>query len=336
MTLLLNPAMLPFTPPAAANFGAFLLAALLSWLFVAALIPWLRRGLLDHPNARSSHQRATPRGGGLAFVLVGSLLTAGLGQGREALVPLLCCPLALVGLLDDRFNLPAILRYGAQFLTAILLLAVAEISLSPWTWPLVLVAITAVINFVNFMDGLDGLVAGCGLMLLTLAATLPGGGAFWPLAGALLGFLAWNWSPARVFMGDVGSTWLGAVFAGLVLQQPGPSEALGLLVAGLPLLADPLVCVLRRLADGQPVFQAHRLHLYQRLQQAGWSHRRVAGLYGVATGALALALRLWGTGAVLALAALELALALGLEQREALPFAEASATNPGQAKTKVK
>lgn len=330
MTLLLNPAMLPFTPPAAANFGAFLLAALLSWLFVAALIPWLRRGLLDHPNARSSHQRATPRGGGLAFVLVGSLLTAGLGHGREALVPLLCCPLALVGLLDDRFNLPAILRYGAQFLTAILLLAVAEISLSPWTWPLVLVAITAVINFVNFMDGLDGLVAGCAAVLLGLAATLPGGSGLGPLAGAVLGFLAWNWSPARVFMGDVGSTWLGAVFAGLVLQQPEPALAAELLVVGLPLLADPLVCVLRRLADGQPVFQAHRLHLFQRLQQAGWSHRQVAGLYGGGTAALAVALRWGGGGALLLLAALELALGVGLDRRVALSFANASAAQRHQ------
>jgi UDP-N-acetylmuramyl pentapeptide phosphotransferase/UDP-N-acetylglucosamine-1-phosphate transferase len=324
--------MLPLPPSASGPFGAFLLAALLSGGLVAVLIPWLQRGLLDHPNARSSHQRATPRGGGLAFVLVGSLLTARLGEGREALLPLCCFPLALVGLLDDRFQLPAALRYGVQLLTAILLLALAETPLSPWTWPLTVVAITAVINFFNFMDGLDGLVAGCGLVLFALVATLPGGAGLWSLAGSLLGFLVWNWSPARVFMGDVGSTWLGAVFAGLVLQRPGPVEAVGLLVAGLPLLADPLLCVLRRLAAGQPVFQAHRLHLYQRLQQAGWSHPRVAGLYIAATAALALVWRLWGWQALLTVAALELTAGLVLERGEAVSFADVSAATAARRK----
>lgn len=300
----------------------FLLAASLSWLLLAALIPLLRQRLLDQPNARSSHRVPTPRGGGIAFVLVGSLLAARFGEGRAALIPLLCCPLALVGLLDDRFNLPAALRYCAQLLTAAALLAVAATPLPAWAWPIALVAVTAVINFVNFMDGLDGLVAGCGLVLLALVALLPGGAAAgaWALAGAVLGFLLWNWSPARVFMGDAGSTWLGAVFAGLVLQQPTPLAAASLLVVGLPLLGDALICVLRRLAAGQPVFQAHRLHLYQRLHRAGWSHRRIALLYGGATALLALALRLGGPPALALVAAAQLTLALLLERKVAIPF----------------
>jgi UDP-N-acetylmuramyl pentapeptide phosphotransferase/UDP-N-acetylglucosamine-1-phosphate transferase len=272
----------------------------------------------------------------VAFVLVGSLLTAWLGHGAASQVPLLCCPLALVGLLDDRLNLAAAWRYGAQLLTALALLAVAHTPLPPWTWPLAVVAITAVINFVNFMDGLDGLVAGCGVVLFALLASLPGGGPLAPLAGALLGFLCWNWSPARVFMGDVGSTWIGAVYAGLVLQQPDPAVSLALLVAALPLLADPLVCVLRRLAARQPVFQAHRLHLYQRLHQAGWSHRRVTLLYILACLALALALRLLGPVGLLALAALELSLAAVLERGQALSFAETSAASALHAKSPVK
>jgi Fuc2NAc and GlcNAc transferase len=328
--------MLPFPAPSLAQTSGFLLAGLLSWLLVAALLPWLRRGLLDHPNARSSHQRATPRGGGVAFVLIGSLLSAWLGHGAASQVPLLCCPLALVGLLDDRLNLAAAWRYGAQLVTALALLAVAQTPLPPWSWPLVVVAITAVINFFNFMDGLDGLVAGCSVVLFALLAALPGGGPLAPLAGAVLGFLAWNWSPARVFMGDVGSTWIGAVYAGLVLQQPDPTVSLALLVAALPLLADPMVCVLRRLAAGQPVFQAHRLHLYQRLHQAGWSHRRVALLYIFACAALALALLLLGPVGLLALAVLELCLATGLERGQALSFAEVSGEAARHAKSKVK
>jgi UDP-N-acetylmuramyl pentapeptide phosphotransferase/UDP-N-acetylglucosamine-1-phosphate transferase len=316
--------MLPSLPPAGPAILATAGSALLTWLLLAALIPVLRRRMLDQPNARSSHQKPTPRGGGLAFVIVGSALSAVLGEGRPALVPLLCCPLALVGLLDDRLDLPASMRYGAQLLTAAALLALASTPLPLWCWPLALIAITAVINFVNFMDGLDGLVAGCGAVLLGLVAILPGGSGLEPLAGSLLGFLAWNWSPARVFMGDVGSTWLGAVFAGLVLQQQEPARAAELLLVGLPLLADPLVCVLRRLADGQPVFQAHRLHLFQRLQQVGWSHRQVALLFGGGTAALAMALYWGGGGALLALAGLELALGVGLDRHVALSFANAS------------
>jgi UDP-N-acetylmuramyl pentapeptide phosphotransferase/UDP-N-acetylglucosamine-1-phosphate transferase len=267
------------------------LGALAGWLLLLLLLPLLRRGLLDRPNARSAHSAPTPRGGGAAFVLVaaaGSLV----GPAAAPPIPMLCLPLALVGLLDDRLNLAAGWRYGVQALTAALLLAITALPLPQgWLrWPLaalLLVAITAVINFFNFMDGLDGLVAASTVPLLAAAALGLGLAWPWPLLGALLGFLRFNWSPARVFMGDVGSTFLGAVFAGLVLQAPTWPQALALLLAATPLLADALICVLRRLLAGQNIFRAHRLHLYQRLQQAGWSHRRVAALYALACAALA-------------------------------------------------
>jgi UDP-N-acetylmuramyl pentapeptide phosphotransferase/UDP-N-acetylglucosamine-1-phosphate transferase len=114
------------------------------------------------------------------------------------------------------------------------------------------------------------------------------------------------------------------VFAGLVLQQPDPGAAAALLLVALPLLADPLVCVLRRLADRQAVFQAHRLHLFQRLHQAGWSHPQVAGLLIAACTALALAWRVGSMPLLLILAAAELALGVWLDRRVALSFSEAS------------
>lgn len=292
---------------------ATVVSALLTWLFLWGLIPWLRRRLLDQPNARSSHHIPTPRGGGVVFVLVGSLLSLALGAGTSSWIPLICCPLALVGLLDDRFNLPAAWRYAAQVATAGVLVAMAAVPLPIWALPLVLVAITAVINFTNFMDGLDGLVALCGVVLMASVG-------LWPVAGAMLGFLAWNWSPAKVFMGDVGSTWIGAVFAGMVLQQPGPWEAISLLLVGFPLLGDALICVLRRLRAGQPVFQAHRLHLFQRLQRGGWPHARVTILYGGATVLLALARPLGGTSALTPLIGTEILLALWLERNHAVTF----------------
>jgi Fuc2NAc and GlcNAc transferase len=195
--------------------------------------------------------------------------------------------------------------------------AMAALPLPIWTLPLVVVAVTAVINFTNFMDGLDGLVALCGLLLMASAG-------LWPVAGALLGFLAWNWSPARVFMGDVGSTWIGAVFAGMVLQQSGPWEAISLLMVGFPLLGDALFCVLRRLRSGQPVFQAHRLHLFQR--RGGWSHARVSMVYGGATALLAMARQLGGAAALAPLIGAELLMALWMERNHAVAFEDEAET----------
>jgi len=248
------------------------LSGLLSWLLLWWLVPVLRQRLLDLPNARSSHRSPTPRGGGLAFVVVATLLTPLFVQGPSAWIPVVCMPLALVGVLDDRFNLPASWRYLAQLTTALALMAMSSLSLPLWSLPLVLLAVTAIINFFNFMDGLDGLLASCGSVLMLVSGQ-------WVLAGALLGFMLWNWSPARVFMGDVGSTYLGAVFAGLVLQKPQPLQALLLLLVATPLLADAFICVLRRWHAGQQIFQAHRLHLYQRLHSAGWPHATVSFLY---------------------------------------------------------
>ncbi|MCP9857654.1 MULTISPECIES: glycosyltransferase family 4 protein [unclassified Cyanobium] len=303
--------------------AVLLLGSGLGALLLHLLLPLLRRALVDQPNARSSHQRPTPRGGGLAFVLVGSALAPLAGGGWPAWIPLLCLPLALVGLLDDRLDLPAAGRYGIQITTALALVAITPLTVAWWLLPVAWFAVTAVINFVNFSDGLDGLVAGCASVLLgvaVLAMAPTGGNGLLPLIGALLSFLVWNWSPARVFMGDVGSTFLGAVIAGMVLQQATPAMALGLLLAGFPLLGDPCLCVLRRWQAGQPIFQAHRLHLYQRLHQAGWPHDRVALLYIGATALLGWALLVHGLALELGLLSAELVVALWLDRHRAVPF----------------
>jgi len=308
-------------------------AAAACWLLLLALVPRLSRRLLDHPNARSSHRKPTPRGGGVAFVFVAAFASfiyligavSPLPSQSQVILPLASLPIAVIGFWDDRVDLPAGCRYGAQLFTACLLLWLSPISI-PWlVLPVLLVAITAVINFVNFMDGLDGLVAGCmvvSFIVLSLKLTAPL--SLWSLVGALLGFLCWNWSPARVFMGDVGSTFLGAVFAGLVLQATSWAQALGLLLVATPLLGDAFFCVPRRLLAGQRVFQAHRLHLFQRLHQAGWPHARVSSLYIAATAVLACALLAGGLPWVLGLSVLVLVLGFWLDQRIAVPFVVAS------------
>jgi Fuc2NAc and GlcNAc transferase len=319
-------------------FLAVVFAAASSWGLLCKLIPILRRRLPDQPNARSSHRKPIPRGGGVAFVLVASVASvlAWLLRSSSASAPLpllsaplLALPLALVGFLDDRHNLPATWRYGVQLATAFLLiLASPLVALSLGLLPLVVflvIAVTAVINFTNFMDGLDGLVAGCMAVVMTAAAIkLPAPWPIWALVGALLGFLLWNWSPAKVFMGDVGSTFLGAVFAVLLLQSSTWSEALALLLVATPLLGDACLCVPRRLMAGQRVFQAHRLHLFQRLHQAGWPHARVSSLYIAATAVLAIPLLWGGLPWVITIAALELLIGIWLDQQVAVPFAVAS------------
>ena len=311
----------------------------LSWCLLSLFLPALKRRLLDQPNARSSHSQPTPRGGGVAFVLVASAASVigwfgsafpsdpGFPGSQLAMVALslLALPLAVVGFLDDRHNLHAGLRYGVQLATALLVILASPLPL-PWiAFPLLLIAVTGVINFTNFMDGLDGLVAGCMAVALAAAALrLAAPWPIWALVGALLGFLIWNWSPAKVFMGDVGSTFLGAVFAGLVLQAPSWPEALALLLVATPLLGDAFLCVPRRLLAGQQVLQAHRLHLFQRLHQAGWPHACVSSLYIGATAVLALALYWGGLPWLITLAAFELLLGIWLDQRVAVPFAIAS------------
>jgi len=304
-----------------------------SWGLLLLLIPPLRRRLLDQPNARSSHVQPTPRGGGITVVLV-SVLASAFGllfAGLSPLVatPLLALPLAVVGFLDDLHNLPASWRYGVQLATALAVVMLSRLvvpSLAFWPAVLLLVlAVTAVINFTNFMDGLDGLVAGSMAVAMAAAAyELAAPWPIWALVGSLFGFLLWNWSPAKVFMGDVGSTFLGAVFAGLVLQAPSWQEALGLLLVATPLLGDAFLCVPRRLLAGQRVFQAHRLHLFQRLHQAGWPHARVSCLYIAGTAVMAAALLAVGWPWVVGLAAVELFVGFWLDRHVAVPFTVAS------------
>jgi UDP-N-acetylmuramyl pentapeptide phosphotransferase/UDP-N-acetylglucosamine-1-phosphate transferase len=318
-----------------------LLAALSNYLLLLWFIPFLRRQFIDLPNDRSSHCRPTPRGGGFSFVIIASA-SSGLalisGQFSPlGLSPLFFLPLAVVGFVDDRRDLHPAWRYLAQLLTSIVIVFVSPLikgfGLSGLSGSfllllfiaLLVIGVTAVINFINFMDGLDGLVSGCLVVVITSAAIqLSAPWPIWALVGSLLGFMCWNWSPAKVFMGDVGSTFLGAIFALLVLQESSWPEAIGLLLVSTPLLGDACLCVLRRLMAGHAVFQAHRLHLFQRLHLAGWSHAQVSTFYISATASLAIAFLWGGLIWVIPLSVVELLIGVWLDQQVAVPFAVAS------------
>ena len=319
----------------------FLSTSFCSWLFLFFLIPQLRRRLLDRPNIRSSHTHPTPLGGGLSFVLftfVSSCISLFCGDRSSiSVIPLLATPLAIVGLLDDRYNLPVFSRFCVHLLTGVAILGISSFAQSlfssifagslylvPFILFLVVVVIS-LINFINFMDGLDGLVAGCMLVaIVVLSFILHFPWCIWTLCGSLFGFLLWNWSPAQVFMGDVGSTFLGAVFAGLVFQATSWADSIAFLLLATPLLADACFCVARRVTAGQRVFQPHRLHLFQRLHQCGWSHSTVSMTYITATAVLGVAMLAGGLLWVLGLVFVEILIGVWLDQYVAVPFAVAS------------
>ncbi|MDB9312973.1 glycosyltransferase family 4 protein [Spirulina sp. CS-785/01] len=304
----------------------------LSFGLAIALTGWIQHRfktqLLDLPNDRSSHSQPTPRGGGLGFLIAFTLTsTAHWGISQYTTPPnltphpgytsLVLLPLAIVGFIDDRSNVPAPIRYLIQLSAA----GIAIISFglppipalaTPLTLLLTLIGFTALINFYNFMDGIDGLVASVTALQLTFLALYLQQPLWWLLIAALLGFLYWNWSPAKIFMGDVGSTVLGASIAIALLNSPQPSQLWTALPILLPLIGDAIYTLTRRLLRRENIFQAHRTHLYQRLQQAGWSHGQVTLTYLLLTGIIALLLPTLGLlGSGLSLGLTLSAIALG-------------------------
>jgi UDP-N-acetylmuramyl pentapeptide phosphotransferase/UDP-N-acetylglucosamine-1-phosphate transferase len=281
---------------------ALLVAFAASTLGAGAFRQWaLGRALLDVPGPRSSHVRPTPRGGGVGIVLgflLGLLLwtLSGNALSPRALGWLAGAVLvASVSLVDDLRGLTAPLRFGIHLLAALLLtLAGVQQGDLPLIIALALAFgwVALVTNIYNFMDGIDGL-AGSQAIVAGLALAVAGGLVHNPLVaagGALIaasaaGFLLHNVPPpARLFMGDVGSTFLGFNFAGLsLLGNLGvgggrlPFE-FGVVVLA-PFLFDGVVTLARRIVRGERWFEAHRSHYYQRLVLGGLRHGQVTTIY---------------------------------------------------------
>lgn len=285
---------------------ALLLAVFAGFAGAAVMARW--RVLVDRPNERSSHKLPTPRGGGIGLAL-GALAGGALVAGElPAIVPVAlgATIAALAGLADDARAMRATVKFGAQFLAAIIAIAggaIVERIYLPGFGPIELGALGPALTFLwfigltnayNFMDGLDALAGSTGALAALFAGTallLADVGNLaalaFVLAAACAGFLALNLPPARVFMGDVGSQFLGFAFAGLGVFAAGVSTD-GRYVWLVPLvlmhfLFDTIFTASRRLAAGENVFAAHRTHLYQKLNQSGVGHGRVAALLAAMT-----------------------------------------------------
>jgi Fuc2NAc and GlcNAc transferase len=272
----------------------FLLSTLTGSLLLTGLARELalKISLLDLPNQRSSHSIPTPRGGGLGIVgafLAGLLylLSADVIEIDRYTVSLLAGSLLVagIGFWDDLRPLPAHYRFAVHLLAAALLVraglaqgysaGAAGLALLPQFLAglLLVLAVVWSLNLFNFMDGVDGLagmeggfLAGAGTLLLFMQSGGAEGMILLALAGACLGFLIWNWPPARIFMGDVGSGFLGFVLAGLALQTSVFSGALPIycwLILPAVFVADATITLLRRLLRGEQWYAAHRSHAYQ-------------------------------------------------------------------------
>ena len=279
----------------------------------------LKKTLLDVPNERSSHKVPVPRLGGAAFMPV-VLLAIALLAPRTPLpsavfFALLGGAIALffVSLVDDLLTLSTSIRFAVQFAAAgVLAWAVfnhgalagsiapfSELDLLATRYSLLAtvltIAIVALLNIYNFMDGIDGIaglqavVAGISwCMFGTLLATPFVAYVGACIAAGALGFLTLNWPPAKIFMGDAGSTVLGFFLATLpfvaVVETKAAVRLEVLLVAAVlvvwPFLADGTFTILRRLKNRENILKAHRSHLYQRLVIAGKSHQAVTLAYG--------------------------------------------------------
>jgi UDP-N-acetylmuramyl pentapeptide phosphotransferase/UDP-N-acetylglucosamine-1-phosphate transferase len=290
--------------------GLSLVALAISWFGAYRVLRHVGKGApIDVPNHRSSHYRSIARGGGigmalaicLALMVVGSRVQ-GVPRGDIGLFAIATVIIAAVGLWADFRNPPASYRLFIQLGAAGLVMGAGmqlQVLKLPWghnveLWwaavPLTLLWITAVTNLANFIDGADGLATSLAIVYSSGVA-VAAFGAGHPFSGIIaltvvagcLGFLWFNFPPARLFMGDVGSLTLGFVLAVLAIRLAtvGTQQVplMFFLILYSSFLFDTTYTILWRAIRGEKFWVAHRLHLYERLLSMGWSHLRVTLLY---------------------------------------------------------
>jgi Fuc2NAc and GlcNAc transferase len=284
--------------------AALLISATLMslWLTGAVRTYALRRALLDIPNERSSHTMPTPRGGGLAIALTLAVGVAVLGLSgllyKNVALALLGGGVLVAGIgwLDDHRHVAPQWRFLVHMIAAVWALHwlgdFSSLTVGTMTWQLGwfgdLIAVVAIVwltNLYNFMDGIDGIAAveavtvGLGGAILLGWAGSPGLAMVAALlAASCAGFLRWNWSPAKIFMGDIGSGLLGYCFAIVALAAHNAEvlpATVWLLLLGV-FVMDATFTLIRRVIRGERWYTAHRSHAYQRMVQLGYPHSRVS------------------------------------------------------------
>ncbi len=282
--------------------------AFLLTLFLTRLLIHLSgtMGMMDIPNRRSSHSQPTPKGGGLAFFTVFTIISLVfyifLPEYRPIVSPLLFGGpvVILLGWFDDRYCLPALFRLLVHFLVAILIYTFVtqtfkfqiNISFLPeqfWINSVFCILfITWFINLYNFMDGADGHAASTaivGSLLMAVVASLHGSRGismiYCLISYTVSGFLFYNWSPAKIFMGNTGSYFLGFLFASLALisKVHGDISFYSHLIIFGFFIFDTTFILLLRIFKGEPLFKAHKTFIFHKLMKKNWSHEKISICY---------------------------------------------------------
>jgi UDP-N-acetylmuramyl pentapeptide phosphotransferase/UDP-N-acetylglucosamine-1-phosphate transferase len=278
-------------PQLALSLATPIVAAALSAGLIVLLRPWLRRYALARPNARSSHREPTPQGGGIAVMVatiaVAALACRSLGSpdvASLAWVLFAAAFIAVVGAVDDIWTMgvPPRLALQAAAVAIVVTTLPDDLQLMPMLpiaveRGLLLIAGLWIVNLTNFMDGIDWMTVAeavpvlAGLVIIGLLDGLPQQAIFVALAlcGALLGFAPFNRPVAKLFLGDVGSLPIGLLLAWLLALLAGAGHVAAALILPLYYLADATITLLRRLVRGEPFWQAHRTHFYQRATDRG-------------------------------------------------------------------
>lgn len=285
--------------------AVFILLTVLSYIgvsFIRRLV--LRHQIMDHPKERSSHSLPMPRGGGLAIVILvlGTSLwfANATNLNRSLTYIVLGAILAWVGWRDDIYSLSPKFRFLVQGLIAIISILVmgyfrvvripmiGDVDLGIVGIAITFLWIIGMINAYNFMDGIDGMAGGvamsAGLSWIVLSSNVHNPFVFWvalSIAASSLGYLGHNWPPAKIFMGDVASTFLGYSFAVLPLlsaDQSGDALTIGTLLMWTVII-DPGATFIGRLLRRENIFSRHRSHLFQRLVIGGYKQGTISLLY---------------------------------------------------------
>lgn len=264
----------------AAGVASFVVALLGTW----ALLTPFGRFALDQPNERSLHERPVPRTGGIA-VLAGGAISLAFGVSPLWLAVLLAFGLAAVSLLDDLYGMPVTVRLVAHLTAAGVIVWYTLSPMHAGTMLFLALGIAWSTNIYNFMDGSDGLAGGMSVVGFGTYAVAAHIGGDVPLAtfclalaGGAAAFLVYNFHPARIFLGDVGSIPLGFLAAGLGLA--GWRDDLWPLwfpvLVFAPFIGDATITLLKRILRGYRAWEPHRDHYYQRMVRMGLGHRRTA------------------------------------------------------------
>ena len=291
-----------FVCPTTASVITAVLAFPISWILTRLVLRYtLKRGILDIPNKRSSHAVATPRGGGLAIVITflsGVCLLVALGVISAQLAMGILgggILVSWIGWVDDKKGLSPLVRAGFHLAASIwaiywlgglpsLDLGFSRVRISLLGTCLATVGMVWSINLYNFMDGIDGIAATeamsvgiVGGILAAISGAIDIAIISWILSFSCAGFLVWNWEPAKIFMGDVGSGFLGFIFAALAIATENRGTLplfVWVLLLGV-FLIDATATLIRRMVRGERWYEAHRSHAYQQAVKAGYTHKQV-------------------------------------------------------------